>query len=68
MYQKINKDSLDTKGKLDLVVNETSKFIDDSSRVRKGIHYLIGLFGLLIAAEIIFLILIKSNYRRLENE
>jgi hypothetical protein len=55
MYQKISKDSLDSEGKLNLLVNETSKYIDDSSRVQKGIHYLTGLFVLLIVSELFFL-------------
>jgi hypothetical protein len=56
MYQKISKDSLDSKGKLNLLVEETSKYIDDSSRVQKGIHYLTALFALLIVSEFIFLV------------
>jgi hypothetical protein len=56
MYQKISKDSLDSEGKLNLLVNETSKYIDDSSRVQKGIHYLTGLFVLLIVSELFFLV------------
>lgn len=62
MYQKISKDSLDSKGKLNLIVNETSKYIDDSSRVQKGIHYLTGLFGILIVSELFFLI--KGSNKR----
>jgi hypothetical protein len=56
MYQKISKDSLDSKGKLNLLVDETSKYIDDSSRVQKGINYLTGLFTLLIVSELFFLV------------
>jgi hypothetical protein len=61
-------DSLDSRHKLELLVNETSKFIDDSSRVREGIHYLTGLFGLLVVVELSFIILEKRNYRRQEIE
>jgi hypothetical protein len=67
MYQKISKDSLDANAKLNLVLNETSKFIDDSSHVRRGVNYLTGLFVLLIIAEFTFLMVSKSNYRRSEN-
>lgn len=68
MYQKISKDSLDTKDKFDLLINETSKFVDDSSRVRNGIHYLTGLFGLLIVVELVFLIRNKRTYTQQEIE
>ena len=59
MFEKIKADSLDSKHKLDLLVNETTKFMDDSSRVREGIHYFRILFGLFVAAEVGFLILKK---------
>ena len=62
-FKKIETDSLDTKRKLDLLVNETTKFIDDSTRVRKGIRYLTLLFGLLVVVELGFLIFTKRNYR-----
>jgi len=66
MFEKIQKDSLDSKRKLDQLVNETTKFIDDSSRVREGIHYLTGLFGLLVAVELGFFIFEKKNHERQE--
>jgi hypothetical protein len=59
-YKKIQTDSLDSKQKVDLLINETSKFIDDSSRVRTGVQYLSLLFVLLFIAEIVFLILSKK--------
>jgi hypothetical protein len=65
-FKKIEADSLDTKQKLDLLVNETTKFVDDSSHVRKGVLYLTVLFGLQIAIEFVFLILVKANYGRQE--
>ena len=64
--EKIRKDSLDSKHKLDLLLNETTKYIDDSSRVRDGIRYLMGLLGLWAAIEFAFLILEKRNYKRQE--
>ena len=66
MIEKIRTDSLDSKHKLDLLLNETTKFIDDSSHVREGIHYLVGLVGLWVAIELGFLILEKRNYGRQE--
>ena len=66
MIEKLRTDSLDSKHKLDLLLNETTKFIDDSSHVREGIHYLIGLLGLWVAIELGFLILEKRNYGRQE--
>lgn len=65
-FKKIAPDSLDVKRKLDLLANETTKFIDDSTRVRKGIHYLTLLFGIVIVAELVFLIFAKQNYGRNE--
>jgi hypothetical protein len=63
-FKKFEADSLDAKQKVELLVDETTKFIDDSSRVRKGIHYLTLLFGFQIAAEFVFLILSKSSRRQ----
>jgi serine kinase of HPr protein (carbohydrate metabolism regulator) len=68
MFKKMQTDSLDSKHKLELLVNETTKFVDDSSRVRKGIHYLTGLFTLLVVVEFGFLIMGKRNYGRQEAE
>jgi regulatory protein YycI of two-component signal transduction system YycFG len=62
-FKKIEADSLDTKRKLDLLVDETTKFIDDSSRVKNGVHYLTLLFVLQIIAEFVFLIISKKRFR-----
>lgn len=57
---KIKNDSLDTERKLDLLVDETTKFseqiIEDSPHVKEGVRYLIGVVGLLIAVELAFFI------------
>jgi hypothetical protein len=57
---KINTDSLGTEHKLDLLVNETTKFnkqlIEDSPQVESALRYLIGIVGLLIAVELGFFI------------
>ena len=66
MIEKIRTDSLDSKSKVDLLINETTKFIDDSSHVTKGIHYLMRLLGLWIVVELVFLLVEKSNYGRQE--
>jgi hypothetical protein len=66
MIEKLRNDSLSSKHKLDLLLKETTKFIDDSSPVREGIHYLMGLLGLLVATEMGFLILEKRNSGRQE--
>jgi hypothetical protein len=63
-YKKIEADSLDAKQKVELLVNETSKFIDDSTRMSNGVHYLTLLFALQITAEFIFLILSKKKFKR----
>src|SRR6185369_5507598 len=61
MIEKLRTDSLDAKHKLDLLLNDTTKFIDNSSHVRKGIHYLMGLLGLVVITEVGFLIIDKRN-------
>ena|SRR5258706_14203647 len=66
MLEKIRTDSLDAKHKLDLLLNETTKFIDNSSHVREGIHYLMLMLGLLVASELSFFLLEKRNYGRQE--
>ena len=66
MIEKVLTDSLNSKHKLELLLNETTKFIDDSSHVREGIRYLMGLLGLLVAIELGFLILEKRNSGRQE--
>jgi hypothetical protein len=63
MFQKIQTDSLGSKDKLNLLANETTKFIDDSFRVKKGINYLTLLFALLIVVEFVFLVQAKRNNR-----
>jgi hypothetical protein len=63
-FKKIERDSLDAKHKLDLLVDETTKFIDDSTRVKKGIRYLTLVFGILVVVELGFLIFTKRNYGR----
>jgi hypothetical protein len=63
MFQKLKPDSLDSKHKLDLLVNETTKFVDDSSQVKDGIHYLMVLLGLLVVTEFVFLLLVNRNSR-----
>ena len=64
MVEKLRTDSLDSKHKLDLLVDETTKFIDDSSHVREGIHYLVGLLTMWGAIELAFLIRENRNYGR----
>jgi hypothetical protein len=60
--EKLRTDSLDAKHKADLLLKETTKFIDNSSHVRNGIHYLLALLGLWVAVELGFLIVEKRNY------
>jgi len=68
MIQKMRTDSLDSKHKLDLLLNETTTFLDSSSHVRKEIDYLVLLLGLWAAVEFGFLILGNRNVRRQEIE
>jgi hypothetical protein len=61
MFKKIQTDSLDAKSKMDLLINDTTKFIDDSSHVKEGIRYLTGILGLLIVVELGFFIRENRN-------
>jgi hypothetical protein len=63
-FKQIEKDSLNTKSKLDILINETTKFVDDSDHVRNGIQYLTLLVALIVLAETIFLILSKTSRLR----
>jgi hypothetical protein len=68
MLQNIRADSLDSRQKLDMVRRETTKFIDGSSHVRRGLDYLMGLLALAIVVELGFLVLKKRNqYYRKQN-
>src|SRR6478735_6338420 len=57
MIEKLRTDSLNSKHKLDFLVKETTKFMDDATHVRKGIHYLMALLALGVLIELGFLIL-----------
>lgn len=61
MLQKVQTDTLDAKQKVDLLVNETTKFVDDFSHVKQGINYLMQLLSLVIVTELVFLILKNKN-------
>jgi YbbR domain-containing protein len=65
MLQKIQTDSLDSKDKLDLVVSETTKFVDGSSRVRLGTRYLTLLFVIVVVAEGVFFVLARDSRSRI---
>ncbi|GHN02591.1 hypothetical protein WSM22_40800 [Cytophagales bacterium WSM2-2] len=65
MFEKIRKDSLDSKHKIDVLVNETTKFIDNSSHVKERVRYLMGLLGLVVVIEVVFLVLERRNSRRM---
>jgi hypothetical protein len=66
MIEKIRTDSLDSKQKANLLLNETTKFIDDSSHVKKGIRNLMSLLGIWFVIELVFLIQEKRNTDRPE--
>lgn len=63
MLEKIRTDSLDSKGKVDMLVDETTKFVDDSVHIKKGIHYLIGLLTIWVIVEVGFYIRSNRNYQ-----
>ncbi len=61
MIEKVRTDSLDVQHKVDLLVDETTKFMDHSSNVRSGMRWLMGLLALFIIVEVIFLIRGKGD-------
>jgi hypothetical protein len=63
MYEKLKTDSLDSKAKVDLLFNETTKFVDDSSRLKRGLNYLTAILTLMIIAELVFVILGNNRSR-----
>lgn len=50
---KIRKDSLDVRHKLDLVVDEPSKFMDQSADVQRGFQRLLMLLGMWALFEVV---------------
>ena len=66
IIQKLRMDSLDNRHKVDILLNETTKFLDSLSRARTQIDYLMLLFGFWGAVEFVFLILVNRNYGRQE--
>jgi hypothetical protein len=64
MLQKIQMDSLNSDQKVKLVMDETSEFVETSSRVKDGLRYLTWLFAMAIIAELIFLVLKKNGEYR----
>jgi len=63
MFNKMRSDSLDSKRKMDLLLNETTKFVDQSTHVKSRIHDLILLFGFFVIVELTFFILKNRNSR-----
>lgn len=53
-FEKIRKDSLDNRHKAEMLMDETTKFMDNSSHVKKRISYLMTLLGLYVIVEIVF--------------
>lgn len=61
MFDKVRADSLNPKDKLDLLINETSRYVDNSARVKNGISYLMRLLSLFLVTELLFIFLSKRN-------
>ena len=61
----IEADSLDPRSESDFTVDETTRFtgqiIEDSSHVREGINYLIGILGLFTIVELVFAMVAKRK-------
>lgn len=64
MFEKIRTDSLDSKHKMELALKETTKFVEGSSHVRKGIQRLMGLLALFVVTEVAFAIHEKRNSKQ----
>lgn len=62
MIDKIRTDSLDARRKYDLVLGETTKFVQGSAHVQNGIHYLMSLFGVWVVVEFCFMVMQKRGY------
>jgi hypothetical protein len=61
MLRQIQTDSLDSKQKAELVVDQTTKFVDSSAHVRNGVRYLTLLFGVFIVTEVVFYIIKRKH-------
>jgi hypothetical protein len=62
MYQKLATDSLDSKRKVELLVDETARYVKDTSHVKRGLNYLTLLFTMAVIVELAFLISGKVNH------
>ena len=61
MFENVRVDSVDAQHKLELLRNATSKFMANSTRVRDGLHYLAGLFVVLVIVELSFIAFERRN-------
>jgi hypothetical protein len=61
MIEKAQKDSLDSRHKMEMLIDETTKFVDSSSHVKKRIGHLMLLLALFLMTEVAFKILSKRN-------
>src|SRR5690349_14958326 len=61
MIEKLSRDSLDSRHKLDVLIDDTTHFVDESSRVQDGIRYLAGLLGVFVVFEFVFLVIEKKR-------
>jgi len=64
MIEKLRTDSLNSKQKINMLVNETTKFMDDSAHVRNGTRYLMALLVLFVVTEVTFFVLQKKEERQ----
>ena len=67
MFEKVRKDTLDSKHKLNMVLNETTKFVEESSHVRNGIRRLMGALALLVVSELGFAMHERRNSKQQGN-
>lgn len=54
MLDKIQVDSLNSKQKIDLVIDDTRKFMDESSQIKKSANLLMAILAIWVVTELAF--------------
>ena len=63
MIEKMRSDSLRSKDKLDLIIDDTKKFLDKSNHLKEDLDYLLMLFALWAIVELVFLQLARREMK-----
>lgn len=67
IIEKVRADSLANQERVKLLIDETTKFVDDSAHVKNGMRYLLGLLILWGATELVYIIFSKRTNSGSEN-